>query len=47
VKTDALILLSNEDWEHLARKALVVKTKDDGVKAVALSKLRHADVIVN
>jgi hypothetical protein len=47
VKTDALILLSNEDWENLARKALVVKTKDDGVKAVALSKLRHADVIVN
>lgn len=47
VKSDALLLLRNEDWEHLARLALIVQTKDDGAHAVALSKLRHADVIIN
>lgn len=46
VQSTAIILLSNDDWDNLARKALVVKTKDDGAHVFAEGKLRHADVIV-
>jgi hypothetical protein len=46
VKTDAILLLSNDDWERLARVALIVKTHDDGGKAMARRKLSHADVII-
>ena len=47
VKSDAMILLSNDDWERLARAALIIKTKDDAAKALARAKLSHADVIVH
>jgi hypothetical protein len=46
VKTDALLLLSQDDWNHLARKALIIKTKDEGVKKYATSMLRMSDCIV-
>ena len=46
VKSDAMLLLSNDDWENLARVALIIKTKDDGAKVLATEKLRHADVII-
>lgn len=46
VKTDAMILMSNSDWDELARKALIIKTKDDGTAALCREKLRHADCII-
>jgi len=46
IKTDAILLLTNDDWNNLARKALIVKTKDDGAKAMARRKLALADVII-
>jgi len=46
LKTDAIILLSNDDWERLARVALVVITKDNGARKTAQRKLSHADVII-
>jgi hypothetical protein len=46
VNTDAIILLSNDDWERLARVALVVITKDNGARKTAQKKLSHADVII-
>jgi len=46
VKTDAILLLSNEDWGNLARKALIVTTWDDGAKRFVRSKLSHMDVII-
>ena len=46
VKTDAMLLLTNDDWNNLARKALIIKTKDDGAKAMAKLKLGLADVII-
>lgn len=46
VKTDAMLLISNDDWNNLARKALIIKTKDDGAKAMAKRKLSLADVII-
>lgn len=46
VKTDAMLLLTNEDWNKLARKALIVVTKDDGAREVATRKLSLADVII-
>jgi len=46
VKTDAMLLLTNDDWNNLARKALIIKTKDDGAKAMVQRKLGRADVII-
>ncbi len=46
VKGDAMILLSNDDWRELARKALIVVTKDEGAKTIAKHHLSLADVII-
>lgn len=47
VKTNAMILLSNDDWYVLARRALIVVTQDDGVRRMVERKIGHAGVIVN
>lgn len=46
VKSDAMLLLTNDDWNNLARKALIIKTKDDGAKEMVRRKLSLADVII-
>lgn len=46
IKTDAMILLSNEDWNNLARKALIVTTFDNDAKQIATRRLSYAGVIV-
>ncbi len=46
VKTDAMLLLTNEDWYNLARKAVIIKTKDDGAAREAKRRLALADVII-
>lgn len=46
VKSDAMILLTNDDWHELARLALIIKTKDEGAKALVKLKLSLADVII-
>lgn len=46
VKSNAMLLLTNEDWNNLARKALIIKTKDDGAKEMVRRKLSLADVII-
>lgn len=46
VKSDAMLLLTNDDWHKLARLALIIKTKDEGAKALAKLKLSLADVII-
>jgi len=46
VKGEAMLLLSNNDWYELARKALIIKTKDDGAKELVKRKLSLADVII-
>jgi len=46
VKSDAMLLLTNDDWYNLARKALIIKTKDEGAKALVKMKLSLADVII-
>lgn len=46
VKSEAMLLLTNEDWNNLARKALIIKTKDDGAKEMVRRKLSLADVII-
>lgn len=47
VKGDAIVLLSDQDWQGLAKKALIVKTPNSGVQKVVKSRLWHSDVIVN
>jgi hypothetical protein len=46
IKSDAMLLLTNEDWNNLARKALIINTKDDGAKEMVRRKLSLADVII-
>lgn len=46
VKSDAMLLLTNEDWHNLARKALIIKTNDDGAREMVRLKLSLADVII-
>lgn len=46
VKGDALILLKASDWVQLSRKALIIKTPNDGVSKVVRSHLSRADVII-
>jgi len=46
IKGEAMLLLSNNDWYELARKALIIKTKDDGAKELVKRKLSLADVII-
>jgi len=46
VKSDAMLLLTNDDWHNLARKALIIKTKDEGAKKLVELKLSLADVII-
>jgi hypothetical protein len=46
VKTDALLLLSQNDWYDLARRALIIKTKDDGAKKYASRMLKLTDCII-
>jgi len=46
VKGDAMILLSINDWYELARKALIICTKDDGAKETVKRRLSLTDVII-
>lgn len=46
IKTDAMLLLTNDDWNNLARKALIIKTNDDGAKKEVKRRLSLADVII-
>lgn len=46
VRSEAIILFSREDWHNLARKALIIKTPNEGVSKVVRSHLAMADVII-
>lgn len=46
VKGDAFILLTSLDWFRLSRQALIIKTKDEGVKQYIKHHLNNADVII-
>jgi len=46
IKSDAMLLLTNDDWHDLARVALIIKTKDDGARELVKRKLSLADVII-
>lgn len=46
VKTDAMVLVTREDWSNLARKALTVVTYDDTSASEARQALRGHDVFI-
>lgn len=47
IKSDAMVLLTGQDWQALARQAISVRTPNDGVKKVVESHLWHSDVIIH
>jgi len=47
IKGDAMILLTAFDWLALAKKAVRIITKDDGIKATCERYMSRHDVIIN
>ena len=46
-KTDAFVLLSNDDWQSLARLATSVYPSDEAARGEAMYFLRNAGVFIN
>jgi len=45
-KTEALVLVTEQNWRDLASKALVIHPQDLASREAAVSRFRHDDVII-
>lgn len=44
--SDAFVLIKDEDWQHLAKLAVVISPQDEASEKQCLEMLRHHDVII-
>jgi len=47
VKTDCMVLLSEDDWRWLGKRAAVIEVRDEKVGLDCKYHLRHADTIID